>query len=218
MHLVYINPNATQAMTDSVVRMAREECPSARITGLTNVDGPSAIEGPNDGDAAIPGMLKQLEIAQGMGADAVIIACFDDTGLAQAQAAARCPVFGIGQSAYMTGATVEGGFSVVTSLAVSIPVIESNIKAQGVSAACRGVHASGLAVLDIDSGTDPVRASLATSILEASQRDRSGAVVLGCAGMSPLLHDLELRTGVRLIDGVKASIQIASAAAGTIEI
>ncbi len=209
MHLVYINPNATVTMTDAVVRAAREELPDATISGLTNLDGPPAIQGPEDGDAAIPGMLKLLDEAQNLGADVVIIACFDDTGLAQAQAAANCPVYGIGQAAYIMGAKARGGFSVVTSLAVSVPVISANIEAQGFQAQCGGVYPSNLPVLDIDTGTERVRAILAETILTAVQRDASGAVVLGCAGMSPLLKDLERRTGAILVDGVRASARIA---------
>jgi allantoin racemase len=213
MHLVYINPNATKAMTEGVVEVARSELPNAQITGLTNFNGPSAIQGPEDGDASIPGVLELLKTAQDLGADAIVIACFDDTGLAQAQEAADCPVYGIGQSAYIAGSQAMGGFSIVTSLQVSVPVIEANIKAQGFTAECRGVHASDLAVLEIDAGTEQTRAALAASILTVLQSDGCGAVILGCAGMSVLLHDLERRTGATLLDGVRASTRIASAAA-----
>ncbi len=216
MHLVYINPNATQTMTDAVVKVARHHVPNAIVSGLTNTKGPAAIEGPEDGDAAIPGMLSLLEDAKALGADAIVIACFDDTGLAQAQAASPCPVYGIGQAAYIMGARAQGGFSVVTSVQVAVPVIAANIEAQGAQAACRGVHASGLAVLDIDEGTIQVRAALAAAIGVAFERDGSGAVVLGCAGMSPLLEDLEERCGIPLIDGVRASAQLACAKEGAV--
>lgn len=43
MHLVYINPNSTQAMTDGITQVARRALPDAQITGLTNTAGPPAI-------------------------------------------------------------------------------------------------------------------------------------------------------------------------------
>ena len=52
MKIVYINPNATRAMTDGIVATARAALPGAEITGMTNADGPAAIEGAADGDAA----------------------------------------------------------------------------------------------------------------------------------------------------------------------
>ena len=142
MRLVYINPNSTAAMTDSIVGVARAALPEAVVEGLTNTAGPPAIQGPEDGDAAVPGVLDLVRGASG--ADAIVIACFDDTGLAEARGAAACPVLGIGQAAYLMAAVMGRRFSVVTSLAVSVPVIRGNIEAAGFGAACLSVRASGL--------------------------------------------------------------------------
>ena len=100
MKLAYINPNATASMTDGILEVARAAVSGAEIFGLTNDDGPAAIEGPEDGAAAVPGLLARIPVARDMGAEAVVIACFDDTGLEEAQAMAGCPVLGIGHSAY----------------------------------------------------------------------------------------------------------------------
>lgn len=210
MHVVYINPNATEAMTQSVVKVARHEIPHVKVSGLTNIKGPLAIEGPADGEAAIPGVLDLVKVAQNLGADAIVIACFDDTGLDHARSLATCPVYGIGQSAYTLGAQSDRGFSVVTSVQASVPVIEGNIQTQGFSTNCLGVHASGLAVLDIDAGSESMREKLAAAIVAAQHNDDCGSVVLGCAGMSPYLRDLETRTGIALIDGVAASAHLAA--------
>ncbi|GHF44247.1 aspartate/glutamate racemase family protein [Seohaeicola zhoushanensis] len=210
MKILYINPNSTHSMTEGIVAAARAACPEAEIAGVTNAAGPASIEGPADGDAAVPGVLAEVARAE---ADAIVIACFDDTGLAEAQAAAQVPVLGIGQASYLMAALMGRRFGVVTSVAAAIPVIEGNIAAAGFGANCAGVRASGLAVLAIDEGSEAVRAHLAAEILRA--RDAGAqAVVLGCAGMAPLRGDLAKRTGVALIDGVAASAQLAVAAAG----
>lgn len=212
MHIVYINPNATQSMTDAIVATAQKSLPQAKITGMTNTDGPPAIEGPEDGDAAIPGVLARVDQAQEMGANAIVIACFDDTGLNEARARAACPVLGIGQSAYMLATLAGGKFSVVTSVDVSIPVIEGNIQASGFEKNCASVCASGLSVLTIEEGGEDTRAHLANAISAAQHIDGVKSVILGCAGMSPLREDLAARTQARLIDGVAASAQLAAAA------
>lgn len=214
MHVVYINPNATEAMTDAIAAAAHAARPGLRVTGLTNRDGPPAIQGPEDGDAAIPGLLALLPKAQELGAAAIVIACFDDTGLAEARAASPCPVLGIGQSAYVMATLLGLRFSVVTSLAVSVPVIEANLAATGFAANCASVRASGLPVLTIDEGAEATRARLAQEIRSARDADGAGAVVLGCAGMAALAPDLAARTGLRLIDGVAASAHLAAAVAG----
>lgn len=212
MRLVYINPNSTVTMTESIVAAARAAMPGAEITGITNIDGPPAIEGPEAGEAAVPGVLARLR--ETAGAQAIVIACFDDTGLREAREAAACPVLGIGQSSYLMAAMLGRRFSVVTSLAVSIPVIEENIRAMGFAGSCASVRASGLPVLAIDEGGEAVRARLAEEMLRARDEDGAEAVVLGCAGMAPLSGDLAARTGLTLIDGVAASAWLARSAAG----
>ena len=210
--IVYINPNATQAMTDDIVATARAVLPGAEVVGLTNSAGPPAIEGPEDGDAAIPGVLALVRGAAA-GADAIVIACFDDTGLDEARAAASCPVLGIGQAAYVMAALLGLRFSVVTSVDVAVPVIRGNIERSGFDGLCASVRASGLAVLDIEAGSEAVRARLASEIALARDGDGAAAVVLGCAGMTGLRDDLAARTGVVLIDGVVASARLSVAAA-----
>jgi len=140
MHVVYINPNATQAMTDSVVAMASKAAPQAKITGLTNTNGPETIQGAEDGDAAIPGVLNLVTHAQDLGADAIVIACFDDTGLIDARRLADCPVLGIGQSAYTMASLIGGDFSVVTSVDAAVPVLSQNIAKTGLLG-CAGMSA-----------------------------------------------------------------------------
>ncbi|WP_035838189.1 aspartate/glutamate racemase family protein [Allgaiera indica] len=212
MHLAFINPNSTEAMTDNIVAAARAALPAARITGATNTDGPPAIQGAADGEAAIAGLLARIPKARAGGAQAIVIACFDDTGLAEAQGIADCPVLGIGQSAYLMAATLGVRFSVVTSTAASVPVIAGNIRAQGFGGRCASVRACGLPVLEIDAGGAAVCARLAEEIALARDRDGAATVVLGCAGMAALAPELTARTGMRLIDGVAAAAHLARAA------
>ncbi|WP_375173258.1 aspartate/glutamate racemase family protein [Pseudooceanicola sp.] len=213
MKLVYINPNSTVGMTEGIVATARGALAGIEVTGLTNTEGPAAIEGPADGDAAIPGVLARLAEAEGQGADAIVIACFDDTGLAEARARARCPVLGIGQSAYVMASLLGHRFSVVTSLAVSVPVIEGNIRANGHAGACASIRASGVPVLAIDEGAPETLDRIAAEIGLARQQDGATCAVLGCAGMAPLKAALGARTDIPLIDGVAASAHLAVAAA-----
>lgn len=211
MKLAYINPNATVGMTTGIVAAARKALPEAEIFGLTNTSGPAAIQGRADGDAALPGLLALLPVARAQGAEAIVIACFDDTGLSEARAMAGCPVLGIGQASYVMAQLLGLRFSVVTSLAVSVPVIEDNIRQQGFAASCASVRASGLPVLTIDAGAPDTIDRIAAEIERARHDDAAACAVLGCAGMAPLKEALSARTGLPLIDGVAASALLARA-------
>ena len=211
MKIAYINPNATTSMTEAIVATARKIVPVAEIFGLTNTDGPPAIQGKADGDAAVPGLLSLLPVAEAKGADAIVIACFDDTGLADARAQAGCPVLGIGQSSYVMAQLLGLKFSVITSLAISIPVIEENISDSGFSGLCASVRASGLPVLTIDEGAPDTIDRIANEINAAAQEDNAACAILGCAGMSPLKGALSSGSTVPLIDGVASAAHLASA-------
>lgn len=89
MRLIYINPNSTAAMTDAIVAVARQTAREHEVIGWTNRDGPPAIQGPEDGAKAVTGIAALLPEARKAGADAIVIACFDDTGLAEIRAAAQ---------------------------------------------------------------------------------------------------------------------------------
>ncbi|MES2845214.1 MAG: aspartate/glutamate racemase family protein [Pseudomonadota bacterium] len=209
MRLLYINPNSTAAMTDGIVAVARKALPGAEVLGWTNIDGPPAIQGAADGALAVSGVLALLPRAKAAGVDAIVIACFDDTGLDQVRSAAHCPVLGIGQAAFHMAALLGHRFSVVTTLPVSIPVIEDNIAAYGFEAVCARVRASNLGVLEVEAASPATMARLRQELAFAEAQDGVTAAVLGCAGMAPLLDDLARTSGLVLIDGVAAAALLA---------
>jgi allantoin racemase len=74
--------------------------PDTAILATQPDSGPASIEGYYDGALAVPGVLQRIAEAEAQGADAHVIACFDDTGLDAARALARAPVVGIGEAAF----------------------------------------------------------------------------------------------------------------------
>ena len=207
MRVLVINPNSTVSMTEGIVATARAAAaPDMAIEGRTNTEAPAAIQGPEDGEAAAPGVVAAVRVAAAEGFDAAIIACFDDTGLGEARASVPIPVIGIGQAAFLA-AMVHGRFAVVTTLSVSVPVIEENIRAYGFDGSCSGVHASGLPVLSLE--TDPARAGEVLAVAASEAAPGAGALVLGCAGMAPFATTMRVASGLPVIDGVAAATGLA---------
>lgn len=209
MRVLVINPNSTESMTEGIVAAA---CAAAAadvtIEGMTNAGAPPAIQGEADGRAATPGVIAACRNAGANGFDAAIIACFDDTGLEDARAAASIPVIGIGHAAFLT-AMVFGRFSVITTLPVSVPVIEDNIARYGLSPVCAKVRASGLPVLSLEQDPDAARETLTKCARVAAAGDGLGAMVLGCAGMAPFGAAMHDASGIPAIDGVAAAVGLA---------
>ncbi|MEJ1156771.1 aspartate/glutamate racemase family protein [Prosthecomicrobium sp. N25] len=205
-----VNPNTTRSMTDKIASAARAVAGGTAEILATQPDmGPVSIEGYYDEAYAIPGMLQRILEAEAAGARAHVIACFDDTGLDAARQAVASPVVGIGEAAYHVASLVAGRFSVVTTLPVSIPVIEHNLVRYGLAARCARVRAAGIPVLALEDPASAGRARISAEIEAALRDDHAEAIVLGCAGMADLAADLAARHGLPVIDGVAAAVALA---------
>ncbi|MEL6997706.1 MAG: aspartate/glutamate racemase family protein [Pseudomonadota bacterium] len=213
MRVLVINPNSTTSMTDGIVEAAcAAAAPDVTIEGLTNASGPLAIQGAADGHAATPGVIWAVREAAENGFDAAIIACFDDTGLAEARTAVQIPVIGIGQAAFLA-AMIYGRFSAITTLPVSVPVLEGNIAGYGLELACTKVRASGLPVLSLEEDPVHAREVLTACAAEAAEKDGCNALVLGCAGMAAFGPAMQAASGLPAVDGVAAAVGLARAVA-----
>lgn len=213
MRLLVLNPNSTAAMTEAIAEAARLAAgPHSEITALNPPDTPPAIQGAADGAAALPGLIRLFDetVARAPGFDAVIIACFDDVGLAEIRARSPVPVIGIGEAAFHVATLLGPRFSVVTTLEISIPVIEANIAAYGFSRHCARVRAAGVPVLTVG-GSDHGEALIAAEARRAADEDDCAAIVLGCAAMASLARTMSDEIGLPVIDGVAAAVRLAAA-------
>jgi allantoin racemase len=203
--VLIINPNSTAAMTEAMVATARAVEPRLDFEGWTSHEGPPSIQGAEDGCAATPPLMELVRQAAEQAYSGIIIGCFDDTALRDASKTADCPVVGLGQAAFHRAALRNWRFSVVTTLPVSIPVIEGNISDLGLDRYLGRVRASDVPVLDLE--TDPRKAERA--IVEEAQHavreDGIDALILGCAGMVHVRDAVSRAVTVTVIDPVVAA-------------
>ncbi len=194
-------------MTNAMVDVARTSEPGLSFEGWTSENGPPSIQGAADGEAAAPHLLKLVGKASDEGADGIIIGCFDDTALEAAAAQASCPVIGIGHATFHYAALRNWRFSVVTTMPVSVPVIESNIAAFGLSAFASKVRASNVPVLDLEHAAAASEELVLQEAIRAEAEDDIDAVILGCAGMVALSRRVESALSKTVLDpvGVSAS-------------
>lgn len=213
MNLLLINPNTTQAMTDNLAAAARAvAAPGTRVQAVQPSFGPASIEGFFDEAVAAAGVAEQMRHAPAH--DAAVIACFGDPGLDAAREATRAPVLGIAEAAFHAASLVSTGFSVVTTLTRTCVIAEHLLHKYGFERRCRGVHGTDIPVLALEDGGLGCLPQIEAAAREALSRDRSGAIVLGCAGMAGLCRELQQRLGVPVIDGVAAAVKLAEALVG----
>ncbi len=210
MRLTVINPNTTASMTEKIGAAARAVAsPGTEIIAVNPADGPASIEGYFDEVFSIPGLIAEMR--KQPDADAYIIACFDDTGLDAARCMASAPVLGIGEAAFHAASFLAGKFSVVTTLARSIPAIEHNLVKYGLDSRCARIRASEVPVLDLEIPGSDAGEKISAEIARALAEDGAEAIVLGCAGMAALAGRLSERHGVPVLDGVACAVKFAEA-------
>jgi len=210
MRIVVVNPNTTASMTAKIGTAAKAVAsPGVEVLAVNPDFGPPSIEGYFDEAFCVPGLLA--EVAKAAGADAFVVACFDDTGLEAARSATEAPVVGIGEAAFHMASLIADKFSVVTTLPRSIAPIEKNLVKYGLSARCAKVRAADVPVLALEEpGSDAAR-TIEAEIARALAEDGAEAIVLGCAGMTDLAHALEREAGVPVLDGVACAVSLAEA-------
>ena len=209
MRIRIINPNTTAAMTATIARAAEEAAAAGTtIEAITSPTGPVPIEGYFDEAMSLPGLLIEVRKGEAAGADAHVIACFDDTGLDAARQIAAGPVIGIGEAAYHAATLIANRFTVITTLARSIPALEHNLMKYGFERRAT-IRAAEVPVLALEDEGSDARARINAEIARALAEDRAEAIVLGCAGMAKLAHDLSVQHGCPVIDGVGAAVKLA---------
>ncbi len=208
MRIRVINPNTTAAMTETIGRAAREAAaPGTVIEAVTSPTGPVSIEGYYDEALSLPGLLTEIRKGEVKGVDAHVIACFDDTGLDAARQIATAPVIGIGEAECHAASLIANRFTVITTLARSIPALEHNLLKYGLERRAK-LRAAEVPVLALEDEGSDARARIDAEIRRALAEDRAEAIVLGCAGMAKLVRDLSAAHNCPVIDGVGAAVKL----------
>lgn len=157
----------------------------------------------------LPGLLQEARLHRDV--DAVVIACFDDTGLDAMRCLFDVPVIGIGEAGYHAAAMLSHRFSVVTTLSRSVAGIADNLKRYGLEAKCASIRATDIPVLKLEEGDraslDQIRGEIGAAIAQ----DRAEAVVPGCAGMADVMQQLSDEFGIPMIDGISCAVGMAEA-------
>jgi allantoin racemase len=208
MRLLVVNPNSTASMTEKIGQVARRVAsPGTEIVAVNPAEGPASIEGYYDEAISLAGLLRVIRQAEGF--DAIIIACFDDTGLDAVRCVTDRPVIGIGEAAYHMAAMISNKFSIVTTLGRSVPALEHNLHRYGLWARCARVRSSEVAVLELEEPGSDACNRISAEIGRAVVEDRAEAIVLGCAGMADLGQRLEAEHGLPVLDGVTCAVGLA---------
>ena len=211
MHLLLINPNTTEAITDFVVSNARAfASPGTRLSGSTGRFGARYITTRAASAIAAHAALDAYA-EHGATADAVVLACFGDPGLAGLKELAHQPVVGMAEAACLTAASLGRRFAIVTGGERWGPMLEEFVASIGLAEKLARVHTIAPSGADIAADPEKALELLAEACSVCVTAHAADAVILGGAGLAGLAARIAERVPVPLVDGVGAAVRMAEA-------
>lgn len=210
--IIVINPNSTVAVTEDIDRALDplRFADGPEIACLTLAEGPPGIETQEHIDSVVEPIRSRVEAED---ADAFVIACFSDPGLAEARAATAKPVFGIAECGLLSAMARAGRVGVIAILEASVARHRRFYAARGIEARIAGELPLNLGVLEL---ADEQVAFARMTDIGARLRDETGAeiLVLGCAGMARYRNRLEETLCIPVVDPTQAAVAMAISAVG----
>ncbi|MEM7058698.1 MAG: aspartate/glutamate racemase family protein [Pseudomonadota bacterium] len=198
-----LNPNSNQDVTDGLAdALFAFEIPGRiEITCETLESGPYGIESQRDVDSVAVPVVDRMKAHP---ADAHVIACYSDPGLALARAEVPAPVFGIQESAIAMALTRGERFGVIAIADASIPRHLHAIRTMGVEARLAAERALNLTVAETTG--DAVFDRLAETGAQLCKTDGADVLILGCAGMARHRARLAAELECPVIDPAQAAV------------
>jgi allantoin racemase len=212
MRIKIINPNTTASFTERCLIAGRAVAAAGtQLSAAHPSKGTPSVECHVDETIATLGIVEQVRMGQAQGIDGYVIACFGDTGLEAAREVATGPVVGMTEAALYAAALIAPVFSIVTLPARTRIFAERVLWHAGLERRCPKVRTIDVTVLDCDDEASVIMEPFVAEARRAIEEDRAEAIVLGCAGLQPLVEPLSQTLGVPVVEGVAAAVKLAEA-------
>jgi len=209
--ILVANPNATEAITDVCLALARGAAsPGTELTGWTNRQGPPIIDS-FYGDYMAGRPLARAVVEIRPLPDAVVLAGFGNYGTAAVKEILDVPVIAMAEAAMAFAMPFCHRFAIVTTSPRMIPYTQDLVTLLGFDAHCAGVRAVSMPPPGpSQSGQERVLDQLAEEIRRVTETG-ADLVILGGALLSPYAGPLRARTPVPVIEPVACAVQMAEA-------
>lgn len=218
MRILVLNPNTSAAMSAEIADAARTAArPGVEIVCMSPYFGTEAIDSAAESYLSAVGVMDVVARLTGDGVfdyDAVVLAGFGEHGRDALAEMLTVPVFDIAECAAHVAHLIGRRFSVITTLARSIPAIEDRLLLAGLNAHCASVRACGLGTAQVDADPAGAVQAIVDEAARAITEDGADVICLGCAGMAGVTAAISAKLGVPAVDGVAAAVALAQAVVG----
>lgn len=165
---------------------------------------PPGIETDDHVAMVIPNIIEAVNASS---ADAFVLSCFSDPGIAQVRKLVDRPVVGIAESAYLAALGLGTRFGIVSLGQSSIDRHLRYLKTLKLDGRLAGDRSIDMTVVELMAGDVVETVSRCARLL----RDEDGAdvIILGCAGLGSYRPALQESLGIPVIDPVQAGVALA---------
>lgn len=202
--ILVINPNSsvavTQVMDESLNVLRSASGPKIVSTYLAGA--PIGIETQKDIESVVLPLSEKIALEP---ADAYVIACFSDPGLALARESTSSMVLGVAESTYFTAVALGRRFGVISIGEGSIPRHARYIQSLGLSDFLAGDLSINSHVADLADAEQSLDRIVAVA-LRLRDEKKADVLILGCVGMSPYRTEIERVTSLPVLDPTQAAV------------
>ncbi len=204
--ILVINPNSSKSVTQSMeaclipVRAATRH----RIDCIELAKSPPGIETDAHVSAVIPNVIEAVTAST---ADAIVLACFSDPGIAEVRKRIDRPVFGIAESAYLAALGLGARFGIISLGQSSIDRHLRYLKTLTLDRRLAGDRSIDMTVVEMMAGN--VVETVSNIGRRLRDEDHADVVILGCAGLGAYRGELQNSLGIPVVDPVQAAVMLA---------
>ena len=214
MKLLLINPNITEAMTDSMAAEARRfASPGTEIVAITAAFGTQYVENRVEAAIASHAVLDALA-KHASGCDAAIVCAFGDPGLAAAREFADIPIVGIEESAILTAWMLGRRYSIICLTPRLRTWYIECAQEHGLAGRLASVRALDAPIADITRAKEQFRDRLIEHCIRAIEEDAAEVIIFGGGPIAGLAREVHDDIPVPTLDGVSCAVRMAEALVG----
>jgi allantoin racemase len=207
MRLLLVNGNTSPEITALIAEEARRSAsPGTELVAVTPRFGPAYIATRSEAAIAAHGILAALAEHAGS-ADAAVIACFGEPGLAAARELLPIPVTGMAEAAMLTACMLGGRFAIVTGGARWVPMLEELTRAYGLERRLAAIRTHPLEGGAIAQDRDGAAGQLAELARRCIDEDGADCIILGGAGLAGIAARIGDSLPVPVLDGLDCAVR-----------
>jgi allantoin racemase len=201
-----INPNTSDSMTAEIKATAqRVFLPPWNCIVASAPAGPESLESWSDYHLASVAILPLLEKHPDV--DGIVLACFGDPGLYLLKESCPVPVVGIAEASMSLAVLLGARFGILAGMRRAVELMDSMVRSYGFESRYAGTVSLEMRVLDFAKERSATLSVLERVSLQLRERGTE-VLLLGCAGLTTFVEDLQAKVEMPVIDPVEAGCRM----------